>query len=410
MSMLPRVRSNLTIEDLWGAGVMGVVDPIKRLEETFAARFGFPHALLFPYGRSALHSLLLALEWRDREILCPAYTCAEVPYAISCSGSRIRFVDSAPDHFLPGETEWSAAASASSAMAVITPLFGYPVGGQCEAVVRRAAPDAFILFDESHAYGIRDTDGLQARNTDGVLFSLGLGKMLTALSGGVLLLRDRHTCSAVKKLRDARYAASGLLHDMKLVAKGIAAWLAFREPAVSILDLLGRRLGVLPVQAQDWTPSEEPTLPSDSETLMSAYQARIGLLQFARLDTVVASRQRNGQYYDRRLLEEGFRTFPHAATPTWPRYPWPVADRDAAAKGLHGRGIQVSFFLPYSCADLPAYHEQSDACPNAAFWGRSMINLPNWPGLEIAQAERVISALVRLREQDPKSLAWPGRA
>jgi dTDP-4-amino-4,6-dideoxygalactose transaminase len=408
--MLARVRTNLALGDLWCAASADIADPILALESAFSSRFGFPYALLFPYGRSALHDLLAALRWQKREILCPAYICAEVPYAISLSGNFVRFVESAADHFLPSHEEWAAAATPQSAMAIITPLFGYPIDEKCQDSVRSASPNAFILYDESQSYGIRDADGFQARDADAVLFSLGLGKMLTALSGGVLLLRDPAVYRAVRHFRDVHCARPTPIDTLKRLVRGLAAWIAFREPALTLTDFVARRFGLFTIEAQDWVPSKESTLPYDGRILPSAFQARIGLRQFARLDAFLGERRGTGIYYDQRLHEEGFRLFAHACLPTWPRYPFAVADRDETARRLRNQGIQVSFFLPYSCANLPTYRSHGAACPNASLWSRSMINLPNWHGLEVAQAERVVSALLRIRDQRPRVVAWPSRA
>ena len=103
--MLARVRSNLSLGDLWHAVWARSPVPAEVLERLAAERFGFSGAVLFPYARSALQALLRAPGWHGREVLCPAYICAEVPYAVTLSGNRVRFVDSAADHFLPGVEE-----------------------------------------------------------------------------------------------------------------------------------------------------------------------------------------------------------------------------------------------------------------------------------------------------------------
>ena len=406
--MLARVRSNLHIADMVQAAVAGAADAGEALERHCAQRFGFPHALLFPYARTALHALLVAGGFRARDILCPAYICAEVPYAITASGCQVRFVDSAADHFLPAPAEWRRAASRNVAMAIVTPLFGYPVDKDAERLLRSAAPDVFILYDESQSFGVEDTNGLQMRDADAALLSFGLGKMVTALSGGLLLLRDNDLCRAVRALRDSQHVRPTLMHEVWLAARGLAAWAAFREPALSLLDFAARRLRLLPASAEDWLPADGPALPPDGKIMPSRYQARLGLEQFGRLDGFVAGRRLIAQHYENRLSAQAFRAFGHAGTPTWPRYPWPVARRDAAVSELRRHQIQVSLFLPYSCADLPVYRDQQHACPNAALWGQSMINLPNWHGMRADQAERVVDSLVRLRDQDAAIVAWPG--
>jgi|SRR5665213_353972 len=406
--MLARVRSNLSLSDLCLAGRGVPLHPAEVLEHAFADRLGFPHAILFPYGRTALRALLEGLGHRGQPVLCQAYICAEVPYAVTLSGNRVVFVDSAADHFLPGIDEWRAAAIPSAAMAIITPLFGYPIDRNAERAVRDLAPSAFILYDEAQSYGVTDSGGLQACNADGVLLSLGLGKMATAISGGMLLLRDTALERRIREFRDQNCAPASIARIIKLIAKGVAAWVAHREPALSIVDLLGRHLGLFPVAPEDWLPAAHPKAPVDADIVPSNFQARVGLCQFARIDRFLASRRQIGSYYDRRLREEGFRTFAAPALPNWPRFPLAVADRGATVEALRTEGIQVSLFLPYSCAALPIYRSTVEDCPNAVLWASSMINLPNWHGLKMTGAQRVADSLVRLAHRNPGAVAWPG--
>ncbi len=391
--MLARIRTNLLLADLWRAGRIRRNNAVPALEQSFAERFGFPFGLLFPYGRVALHALLTALEWRDHEILCPAYTCIVVPDAISLSGNRVVYVDSAPDHFLPRRQDWEAAASPQTALAIITPLFGYPVDKKSDEVIRARAPSVFVLYDEAQAYGTTDKDGLQLGDADAALFSLGLGKLITSLSGGVLLLRDGALYRAVKAVRD-RYSASSLAHTLTLIGKGFAAWAAYREPALSVLDFLP----LFSAEADDWNRSEIPHLPDDGSVRASDYQAQIGLRQLQELGGFLADRRRIGEFYEDKLAQRDFRTFSYAHRPTWPRYPFPVADRDATIRALRAARIQCGLFLSSASSEMP----------NAKMWARSMINLPNWTGMTIAQANSVVDALARLRDRNPAAVAWPG--
>jgi dTDP-4-amino-4,6-dideoxygalactose transaminase len=405
--MLARVRSNLSLADLWRSARPDAGVSAATLEHRFAEHFGFPHALLFPYARTALHALLLASGWKDRNILCPAYICAEVPHAVTVSGNVVCFVDSAPDHFLPGRAEWQKASRTDAAMAIVTPLFGYPVDKQAEATLRCVAKDIFILYDESQSYGVADESGLQMRDADGVLFSLGLGKMVTALSGGLLLLRDAGLFEAVRALRDRYYSRAAAVQTAKRMATGLAAWAAFREPALSALDAMAHRFHVFPTNPEDWAPVGEPRLPADGKIMPSKYQARLGLRQFAKLGSFVAARQNIARIYEQGLRREGLRTFAHSHDPSWPRYPLSVARRDVVVSTFRREQVQISSFLPYSCADLPIYRERQSPCPNASSWGQSMINLPNWYGMRADQAERVVDLIVRIRDRDSGAIAWP---
>jgi perosamine synthetase len=124
-AVLPPIRFPLAPSDLWFDAWFNRRDQPEMLEQSFAAHFGFPHGLLFPYARIALHALIRASGWRQRKILCPAYTCAVVPLTISVSRNVVELVDYAPDHFLPGSAQWAKRVTPDAKMMIVTPLYGY---------------------------------------------------------------------------------------------------------------------------------------------------------------------------------------------------------------------------------------------------------------------------------------------
>lgn len=352
----------------------------RELEAAFALRFGFDHAVFFPYARSAVFALCKVMGWSGREALCPAYTCAVVPGAIAASGTTVRFVDSAADHFLPDAASWERELTNRTALAVVSPLFGYPVQDDVFNAARSKAPEAFVLLDEAQSYSSENVARAGSR-IDGALFSLGAGKLVSALSGGVLLLRDAQLAAELRSLMRSRSAMSDLFRAMKLGALGLAAILAFREPALSLLHAVKRTNAV-----------EDPNLPADALDPLPAMAARVGLMQFKRIDELLVERRRIGSYYDRRLREEDFQTFAYGQTPTWVRFPLAVRDREAVQRALHKAGVQVGLFLDYECSQLARW-SNSHPMPNARRWAKSMINLPNWSGISTDIAERVIQAL-----------------
>jgi dTDP-4-amino-4,6-dideoxygalactose transaminase len=290
-------------------------------------------------------------------------------------------------------------------LAIVTPLFGYSLDGQ-EVLkrIRAGAPNAFVLGDEAQSYAPSAGADSWQHGVDGVLLSLGLGKMLTSLSGGLLLLRDDKLAAVVRAYRDTRFVRPSLKAQAMLIAKGCAAMAAYSEPCLSLLQIVGRTVPAVARLLREWDNVEQPGLPDNAWNTPSPLQAAIGLRQLGHLPALRANRIRMGAYYDRRLPEEGFRVFAHSSQPTWPRYPFAVSRPRAVGELLARQGIQVGSFLDYSSADLPAYRSTDGAFPNASHWGSSMINLPNWFNDE-RLAERVIEALIRVRRESPGALA-----
>jgi len=406
--MLPPIRFPLTpavlLKNLW----RDVPDQHEIIENTFAAHFGFPYGLLFPYARSALLALIITSGWRNRKILCPAYTCAVVPLTIGISGNVVELVDSARDHFLPASADWAKHFAPDTKMMIVTPLYGYPVDKTGESLGRAAAPDIFVLYDEVQSLGVCDNRGLQARDADGALFSLGAGKMLPGLSGGLLLLRNESVYHEVRKVRDAQRVRSSLRHVARHVVKALIAWAALREPLFSSLLWAGRFSASYSLDNISARELAETNFPSDANVFPSSYEIRIGLGQLNRLNSLSVTRRNVGQYYDFRLREEGFRTFAHSATPTWTRYPLAVSNRKKVIMTCASEEkIHLGWFLRYTCEDTRIMKSNSNSCPNARAWAQSMINLPNWECISLADAERCVEMLLRLRDQSGQASAWP---
>jgi dTDP-4-amino-4,6-dideoxygalactose transaminase len=265
-----------------------------------------------------------------------------------------------------------------------------------------------VIYDEAQSYGATDEGGLQARDADAALSSLGLGKMITGLGGGMLLVRDAALHRELVSMRDRRQVRAGATRIGYSLVAGLVAWFAFREPMVTLIDQSAATRTLFKPDIRYRGSDESPELPDDAEVLMPPYQARIGLRQLARLGSILAARERLGNFYERRLREEGFRTFAYAHRPTWPRYPLAVQDRQGLIAYCRQHKVQLSDFLDYSSADLPFYrNEAADNFPRASLWGRSMINLPIWHGMDEARAQRVISALARARDRGNGAALWP---
>lgn len=95
--MIPRLRPTLGWQELLAAWTPASSEDVARFEAAFAELMGVMHAIAFPYGRTGLVILLETLGLKNREVICPAYTCVVVPHAIVYSGNEPVFIDS-QDH------------------------------------------------------------------------------------------------------------------------------------------------------------------------------------------------------------------------------------------------------------------------------------------------------------------------
>lgn len=401
--MISRFLPPNSLTELCRAALERDARSVRRFEEASAAKFGFPHGLFFPYGRAALHTLLRTLGWKDAEVVMPAYTCVVAAHAVVLSGNRVRFADSAADHFLVPPHELEAALSPATRMVVATPLFGYPIDrlGYRRAI-RVRAPNAMVVYDLAHAFAVEDDEGPQAADADAAILGFGIGKQISTLYGGMLLLRDQALCDAVRELRNRTFRKPGMLRPAKLWAYGVAARCAFREPLLSAVDWLERKTPLLYGITEYYYGKGGPSLPVDACELPTPFQARLGLRQLADYDRRVDCRTTLARFYHAELSRYGFYCFGFHGRPTFSHFPLAVERREAVAATLRGDGIQVGKLIDYSCPQLPGYESTRGTCPNAAYFGARMLNLPNWPGLGVHDARRVVASLCRVRDRRPE--------
>jgi dTDP-4-amino-4,6-dideoxygalactose transaminase len=401
--MIPRLRPPFSLPELLQAFARPQKQPRERFERKFADHFGFPHALTFAYGRAGMYALLQTLGWEDREIVLPAYTCVVMAHAITVSGNRPRFVDCRPKHFNVAPEALAAACKRDTAMAVPTPIFGYPLDlARTLSEVRRVAPDAFVLLDAAQGFNVTDEPAASCRHADAMLVGLGIGKMISTLNGGVLLLRDDDLYNRLRGFRDRQEQAASHDSSLRQLIYGFATWAAFREPLIGLCDTLEHDTSLLWRFTDKFYGKEGIHLPEDIHIRRPEACWKLGEYQLSRLSEITAQRRRLSERYTQRLREAGFALFDTWTPPSYSCFPLLVNNRRAVVEAMRRRGVQLGILIDYACNDLPGYDADATSCPNAACYGQRMVNLPNFPDLKPRHIDCIVEHLIALRRRHPQ--------
>jgi len=399
---VPRLRPSFSLGDLFHAAIWREPKSERLFEQSFAEKFGFPYGLFFPYGRSAVSSLLGAMGWENAEVVLPAYTCVVVPHAIVLSGNKVRFVDCEPNHFNVSPKAISKILSPSTKMVIPTPLFGYPINSQGYAeAISQKSPEAFILCDAAQSYGATGFGKGYFYKADGAFFALGVGKILCSLYGGMLLLRDKNIFNAVKEFRDYHFTHPRINKFLNQLVYGLAVWAAFRDPFLNLASFLERQTNLLYRFTDYYYGKQGPCLPSDYQERATSLQAKLGMVQLARYDDIIKRRREIASFYEQVLSKAGIPIFPTTKGGTYSHFPLVIENRDQVIDELFKMGIQVGRLIEYACPDLPGYTNYRGVCPNASWFGAKMINIPIWDGLTHSQAKKTTDALQKLLERNP---------
>lgn len=208
-ALLARFRSNRSTKDF--------TDQLKD-------HFGAKHCFLLSSGKASLALILQTLKTlhpdRD-EVLIPAYTCYSVPAAIVRAGLKIRLCDTDPETLDFDYRELAEQLSHQRVLCVIpTHLFGVTadIPRVREIIGKR---DITIVEDAAQSMGAESNGAKVGTLGDVGLFSLGRGKAISTVSGGIIITNSDEignalnshyvaipACSITEQIKLAMYAVA----------------------------------------------------------------------------------------------------------------------------------------------------------------------------------------------------------
>ena len=393
--MIPRFRPALGVGEIGAALQRSRPDDIDRFERDFADALGQTHAVAFPYGRTALLVLLEALGIRDREVICPAYTCVVVPHAIVLSGNRPVFVDCAPDDFNMDLQAAEAAITSRTGAIIATSLFGYPVDLDALDGIRARHPAVSMIQDCAHSFGA-EWNG-RSVNVAGVaaIYGLNISKLATSIFGGMITTDDARLAAEIRRVRAARVTAPSRVKSVGRLAYLLATEVAFHPIVYGLVNRL-EQLGALSRFVQYYEP-DVIDMPSDYLVGMTRLEARVGRRNVRRLAAVITERRRAAELYDQLLGEiPGIRRPPVVKGATYSHY---VVLTDEVFRLVElGRrtGIQFGRLVDYCVPLMPAYRGMSPGqFPIAANLARTVLNLPVYDSQHVQDIVDVLRTLKR---------------
>ena len=361
---------------------------VERFTNGLTAYFDKRHCFLVSSGKAALTLILLALKEqypKRNEVIIPAYTCYSVPSAIVRAGLKIKPCDLAEKSFDFDFEQLSPMLESEKLLAVLpTHLFGLPA--DVKRLMRMIYdPEVTVVEDAAQAMGA-DWQGEKLGSLGDVgFFSLGRGKALSTVEGGVILTDNDELAQLIEK-QITHLPDYPIFEILKLVFYAVA-------------------LNILLHPTLFWIPKGLPFLKL-GETLfepdfimrkMSSFQAGLARNWEARLRTLQEVRQNNTMRWLSLLDEDLWPYFKkvNQAVPDLIRFPVLIADQKKKMVLLkdaeqHGFGVTI------------AYPDAICAIPECVHWFAGQ----NFPVAKmVAQQLVTLPVHVFVRQADITSLA-----
>ena len=334
------------VEEVVRSGQLTMGPKVDAFEAAIASAVGTAHAAAVSSGTAALHLALLALEiGPGDEVIVPAYTFPATANVVELCGARAVLVDIDPDTFVVDPAGVAAAVTPRTRAVMAVHLFGRPV--DWEALQTAVPQEVALIEDAAGALGAR------YRGTPcGALGIVGClsfhpRKIVTTGEGGAITTDEAALDAAVRRLRHHGWATLG---DMP------APGFNYRIP-----DLL----------------------------------CAIGIPQLARLEELLAARERVAGWYTERL--EHFVLTPSAAEGDrhgWQAYVVQLDRRDKALAALREAGIEAQIGT-WALHRLEPYRSQGPF-PGAERAFELALALPFATTTSEEEVERVAAVLTSL--------------
>ena len=334
------------VGEVIATGQLTMGPKVEEFEAAVAGVVGTAHAAAVSSGTAALHLALLALEiGPGDEVIVPAYTFPATANVVELCGARAVLVDIDPDTFDIDPSAVAAAVTSKTRAVMAVHLFGRPVDW---AALQTAVPQDVPLVEDA---------------------------------AGALGARYRGTpCGALG------VAACLSFHPRKIVTTGEGGAVTTDEAA---LDAAVRRF-----RHHGWATLGDMPSPGFNYRLPDLLCA-IGIPQLARLEELLAARERVARWYTERL--EHFVLTPSAADGDrhgWQAYVVQLDRRDEALAALSAAAIEAQIGT-WALHRLEPYRPQG-AFPGADRAFERALALPFATTTTEAEVERVAAVLTAL--------------
>jgi perosamine synthetase len=335
------------VAEVLASGMLTMGPKVGELESALAYACGTSNAVVVSSGTAALHLAMMALGiGPGDEVIVPAYTFPATANAVELCGASAVLVDIDADTFTIDPSHVVEALSERTKAVMVVHLFGRPA--EWEAL-QTAVPQEVVLVEDA-------AGALGASYRGAPCGSLGLmgclsfhpRKIVTTGEGGAVTTDEEDLADAIRRLRHHGIVPHG---DFDIPSPG----LNYRLP-----DIL----------------------------------CAIGIPQVARLEQLLAARERVAGWYTERL--EHLLLTPSAAAGDrhgWQAYVVQLDRRDDALRELRHEGIEVQIGT-YALDRLGAYRDQGPF-PGAARAFERALALPFSTTTTEAECERVVAALTR---------------
>jgi dTDP-4-amino-4,6-dideoxygalactose transaminase len=384
-----------TASNLWKGTLREGPDAVQ-FEAALSERLEGRHVRAVGSGRLALLLVLDALDIQPpATVILPSYTASCVPNVLQAAGYTLFFVDIDRDTLHLAADLLPDTAPEGTRALLATHIEGSPVdiGPLLDWAGSR---EIAVIEDAAHALGATLADRPVGALGDAAIFSLGRGKHLNTLGGGLAVVSTPEAAERLDMRVDSLPCARSTELLRSVVMEGMietgTAPALFGTLAMPVMKV-ARRFGADPMtRLFEDDKSPLAAIPEPMRRRLSNLQARFGLEALREFHLSLDRRRGHAKALRLALGDHlNLQTPVEGGNPAWLELTAQVEDRDAFQSALLSRGVDTQRTWMDACADLPAFESAlGGACPVAREVAARAVYLPTYAALSDRQRQELV--------------------
>lgn len=364
------------------------------LEKKFADFLGVEKSYAVGSGREGLYMILKSLGLNEGdEIILQGFTCMVVINAIVWAGLKPVFVDMDDNYNLDPEKLKGKIGPKTRAV-MVQHTFGIPA--EIKEVIKVCQENNLLLIEDcAHAMGAEYQGKKVGTFGDLSFFSLGRSKVISCVSGGMVVVNNNKYKEAFEKEFSEASEMSGgkifqYLYHPLVCSK---AKLLYGIQVGKLTMLAAQKLRVINYEV---TPAEKAgKLVKPFPNRLPNALAKVGLVQFSLLEKFNARRVAIAEKYFQSLASvKGIKLPPKKAGAIWLRFPIEVENPQKLIKSAKAQGVILGdwYTVPVAPPDINKEKSfyQDGSCSKVESACQRIVNLPTHQSITDRDLEKII--------------------
>lgn len=378
IGLIPRFKPKLGMAEFFKIFLPSSKEALNDFKKNLGILNNQKYIHSYSHGRIGLYACLKALEIKESEIICPAYTCIVMAHAIVKSENIPVFVDASLDDFnMDTELIYKSITDKTRAI-IFTSLFGNPCEVDIIEKIRKDHPNILIIQDLAHGPSLKNGARKVSSFADLSLYALGISKPFTSIFGGMVSTNSEKIHNALTNFNEISISEKTNFEILKRRIYLFTVFFAFQRwlyPITHFFEINGF-INRFVIHFKE----DKIDLPKDSFKNLSTFEAEIGNIQLKKLNNILEHNQKIAKVYKESLKTCESIVIPkHHSECSFSHFNILIKDRKNLTRHLLKKQVQPGQLFEYYIPQFSTYSTfrfNKNEENNARKISKNILNLP----------------------------------